>query len=133
MPRKNRTQLRLPAPLMDACGALADATETELVLTDFIHHAVITATKAAERGDHHLLPRRQPRNQPAPEGGKRISQFVASKREAARCAAALEAAGSSVHVCVIRALEALRDAKGVWLDTVVPGEAGWSEPAGLSV
>ncbi|MEK6443698.1 hypothetical protein [Pseudonocardia sp. T1-2H] len=129
--RKHRPLLRLPAVLLQECAEGADDPETGFVLTDFIHSAIITATKAAEAGQGELLPRRQPRNRPAPAGGVTPSRYTASRAEAARCAAALAAVGSSVRVVVIAALEALRAARFVWLDATLPGEAGWAPPEGF--
>jgi hypothetical protein len=119
--------------LLRECAEGADSPEAGFVLTDFVHSAIITATKAAEAGQGELLPRRQPRNRPAPAGGMTPFRYTASKAEAARCAAALGAVDSSVRVVAIAALEALRDARFVWLDATLPGEAGWMPPEGFEV
>jgi hypothetical protein len=132
--RRNRVPLKLPTELVKAAGAMARARGD--VLTDFVHAAVIAATKAAEAGHGEQLPPRTPRTirDPAP---KSVIHYTASREQASRCAAALAAVGSSVPAVVAAALQAYLDADGVWLDTRVPGEpdlrvgvAGRGGPAG---
>jgi len=118
--RRNRVPVRLPASLVAEAGACARRRGD--VLTDYVHHAVITATQAAEAGRGDLLPDRRPRTVKADSGATSTINYTASREQAARSAAALEAAGSSRLAVVDAALRALVAADGVWLDVRLPWE-----------
>ena len=114
-------------------AALHDAAKQCLVgehpLSDFIHAAIITAVKAARRGDAHLLPRSLPdrlvQKYAAGKAGAVQVRYTASRREATDNAATLEAVGSSERLVVVVALWALVEAEGIWADALTPGEPGW--------
>lgn len=124
MPRRHRVVLDLPADLVAQAVAAARTRGDQLSVV--VHAAVITAVKAAEAGRGELLPERLPRRTPgaAPPAATAPVAYTASREQAARCAAALDGAGSSVRQVAVRSLEAYVAADGVWLDAPMPGEPG---------
>lgn len=123
VPRRHRITLDLPADLVAQATSAAQASGD--VLSVVVHSAIVTAAKAAEAGRVELLPERLPRRSPGVSAGPTSPlAYTASREQAARVVAALEAAGSSVRVVAIRALESYVAAGGSWLDAPMPGEPG---------
>lgn len=113
-----RTYLRLRDDLVESAVALARPRGDNL--SDIVRAAIITATKAALRGDGARLPRQLPRVRGV-AGAAQVG-YVAPREEIEQCDAALVGAGSSRRAVATAALEAYVAAGGDRVVAAVPGE-----------
>lgn len=129
--RHRRTELLLPAELLDAAhaAALADGDQVSNLVRDAVAHAA----RAVIAGRGHTLPPRAPRRSVAPKVPLQRVAYKEGRKRAADVVSLLAQAGSSTRAVATAFLEGYVAAGGDRLRCVMPGDPGTDfRPAGAA-